>query len=125
MNEVEKNDWMSSKWRPLMAVMYLLVCVFDFILFPVLWSFLQASYGGSVTQSWMPLTLQGAGLFHLAMGAILGISAWSRGQEKIASGTSYRNDIDASYYNEQRYRRSSLNHSRRTQRIEQENQEEL
>jgi hypothetical protein len=30
------------------------------------------------------LTLQGAGLFHLAMGAVLGIAAFGRTQEKIA-----------------------------------------
>jgi hypothetical protein len=32
---------------------------------------------------WQPLTLQGGGLIHIAFGAILGISAWTRGQEKI------------------------------------------
>jgi hypothetical protein len=35
-------------------------------------------------RQWQPLTLIGAGLFHMAMGAVLGITAWSRGQEKIA-----------------------------------------
>jgi hypothetical protein len=30
-----------------------------------------------------PLTLQGAGLFHMAMGAILGIAAYGRTQEKL------------------------------------------
>jgi hypothetical protein len=52
--------------------------------FPVLWSLLQALSSGQVTSQWNPLTLQGAGLFHLAMGAVLGIAAWSRGQEKMA-----------------------------------------
>jgi hypothetical protein len=33
---------------------------------------------------WNPITLQGAGLFHMAMGAILGIAAFGRTQEKIA-----------------------------------------
>ena len=32
---------------------------------------------------WNPLTLQGAGFFHIAMGAVLGISAYGRTQEKI------------------------------------------
>jgi hypothetical protein len=31
------------------------------------------------------LTLQGAGFFHIAMGAVLGLSAYGRSQEKIAS----------------------------------------
>ena len=33
---------------------------------------------------WQPLTLNGAGLFHIAMGAVLGIAAMGRTQEKIA-----------------------------------------
>lgn len=45
----------------------------------------MATYKGNVTEAWSPLTLQGAGLFHLAMGAILGVTAWSRGQEKMTA----------------------------------------
>jgi hypothetical protein len=78
-----KEDWMNSKWRPAMGWMYMLVCVTDFVIFPILWSVLQAVNHGSVTSQWQPLTLQGAGLFHIAMGAIVGVTAWSRGQEKL------------------------------------------
>lgn len=78
-----KEDWMNSKWRPAMGWMYMIVCVFDFVIFPILWSVLQAANHGSVTSQWQPLTLQGAGLFHIAMGAIVGVTAWSRGQEKL------------------------------------------
>lgn len=80
----KKNDWMQNKWRPMMGWVYMTTCITDFILFPVLWSILQAYQGGAVTTPWNPLTLQGAGLFHLAMGAVLGVAAWSRGQEKLA-----------------------------------------
>jgi hypothetical protein len=48
-----------------------------------MWAIFKASVGESVT-AWEPLTLQGAGLFHVAMGAILGVTAWSRGREKLA-----------------------------------------
>jgi len=82
--EVKKDeDWMQKKWRPAMGWMYMLVCTCDMVIFPVLWSILQASLKQPVTQ-WNPLTLQGAGLFHLAMGAVLGIAAFGRTQEKIA-----------------------------------------
>lgn len=67
-----------------MGWMYMVVCIFDFIIFPIAWSLLQVSAEGVVTSQWDPLTLKGAGLFHMAMGAVLGIAAWSRGQEKIA-----------------------------------------
>jgi hypothetical protein len=80
-----QEGWLTKTWRPAMAWMYLVVCVFDFIFFPIGWSILQSLVvGGIVTQAWGPLTLAGGGLFHVAMGAVLGISAWSRGQEKIS-----------------------------------------
>ena len=90
-----KSDWMKEKWRPMMGWMYMTTCITDFIIFPILWSILQAYQGGQVTSQWNPLTLQGAGLFHLAMGAVLGVAAWSRGQEKLAGAASYQQ----SYYN--------------------------
>ena len=70
----EKEDWMNSKWRPMMGWMYMVVCSFDFVLAPILWSLLQSFSQGSVQTQWQPLTLQGAGLFHIAMGAVLGLS---------------------------------------------------
>jgi hypothetical protein len=82
-----KENWMNSKWRPAMGWMYMIICTFDFIIFPILWSVLQAVNQGSVTIPWQPITLQGAGLFHMAMGAIVGVTAWSRGQEKLGGVT--------------------------------------
>jgi hypothetical protein len=70
-----------------MGWMYMAICSCDFVVFPVLWSLLQQVGHGQVTSQWQPLTLQGAGLFHLAMGAVLGIAAFGRTQEKI-TGTS-------------------------------------
>jgi len=81
-SESKKEDWMNSKWRPMMGWMYMLVCMFDMILFPILWSLLQTVTHTPITQ-WNPLTLQGAGLFHIAMGAVLGIAAFGRTQEKL------------------------------------------
>ena len=81
-SEQKKEDWMNSKWRPMMGWMYMLVCTMDMIVFPILWSLLQTSTGTAITQ-WNPLTLQGAGLFHIAMGAVLGIAAFGRTQEKL------------------------------------------
>jgi len=82
-SEKKKEDWMNSKWRPMMGWMYMLVCTMDMVVFPILWSLLQSLNHGSVTSQWNPLTLQGAGLFHIAMGAVLGIAAFGRTQEKL------------------------------------------
>ena len=80
----KNEDWMNSKWRPAMGWTYMLTCVADFVLFPILWSLVQVIGGGKVESQWMPITLQGAGFFHLAMGAVLGIAAYGRTQEKMS-----------------------------------------
>jgi len=82
-SEKKKEDWMNSKWRPMMGWMYMIVCMFDFVLFPIMWSMVQAFAHGAVNIQWQPITLQGAGLFHIAMGAIIGVSAYGRTQEKL------------------------------------------
>lgn len=82
-SEKKKEDWMNSKWRPMMGWLYMLVCFFDFVMFPILWSLVQAMGHGQVNVQWQPITLQGAGLFHIAMGAVLGIAAYGRTQEKL------------------------------------------
>ena len=81
-SEQKKEDWMNSKWRPMMGWMYMVVCMMDMVVFPILWSLLQTVTHTPITQ-WNPLTLQGAGLFHIAMGAVLGIAAFGRTQEKL------------------------------------------
>jgi hypothetical protein len=83
-SEKKKEDWMNSKWRPAMGWMYMLTCMTDFVIFPILWSALQAVMKVPQITQWQPLTLQGAGLFHIAMGAVLGIAAMGRTQEKLA-----------------------------------------
>ena len=98
-SEKKKEDWMNSKWRPMMGWMYMCVCSFDFVFAPILWSLTQSLFHGAVNVQWQPLTLQGAGLFHISMGAVLGIAAYGRTQEKLnganngglstSSGTTY------------------------------------
>ena len=80
----DNTDWINKKWRPVMGWVYMLTCTCDFVLFPILWSILQALTHGNVTSQWQPVTLQGAGLYHIAMGAVLGIAAYGRTKEKVA-----------------------------------------
>ena len=82
--ERRKNDqsWFQTTWRAAMAWQYLIVCVFDFILFPILLGFYSV-YTKSVYIPWIPLTLQGGGLYHLAMGAVVGVTSWSKMKEKL------------------------------------------
>ena len=83
LGEEKDPKWMQNLWRPAMGWMYMLICLLDMAVFPVLWSLLQAMMHQPISQ-WNPLTLQGAGLFHIAMGAVLGIAAFGRTQEKLA-----------------------------------------
>lgn len=78
----QKEDWVNRKWRPAMAWTYMAICIFDFMLAPILNYIFFSKIGGDFI-SWKPLTMTEGGLFHIAMGAILGITAWKRGEEKI------------------------------------------
>jgi len=88
----KQEDWMTKRWRPAMGWTYMAVCIFDFILAPILWSLAQIIGGGEVKMQWAPISLQGAGFFHIAMGAVLGISAYGRTKEKTAAMDSEKSE---------------------------------
>ena len=81
--EQEGEDFMAKNWRPMMAVTYMVTCLFDFVAGPILYNILQFYNPGQHLDMWQPLTLQGGGLYHIAMGVVLGITAHGRTQEKI------------------------------------------
>jgi len=84
----EEEHWVKAYWRPAMGWLYMLICFMDFVGFPMLTIFLPVIYKGLGVQftytPWVSLTLSNGGLIHLAFGTILGVSAWTRGQEKLA-----------------------------------------
>jgi hypothetical protein len=80
------DDWMTRKWRPMMAIMYMFCCLADFFIFPIMFTvvqFWETAIQNDAFRQWVPITLQGGGLFHVAMGAVLGVSAYGRTQEKL------------------------------------------
>jgi len=82
MEEVKvEESWMKSYWRPSMGWLYMLICLFDFILFPLI-SMIEPVAFGTKYHVWEAISLQGGGLIHLSFGAILGITAWGRTAEK-------------------------------------------
>ena len=94
-NISSKSDWMRNYWRPAMAIVYMVIVLFDFLIAPILWSLLQYYGSGDLMLQWNPLTLISGGLFHTAMGVVLGVSAFTRGQEKIQQikqSNKYNND---------------------------------
>lgn len=94
-------------WRPIAAYVYLGICIFDFAVMPAYMGIKNYEVNSAAfaeirtleqnvqikaleqldlgRAEWKPLTLEGGALFHLAFGAILGVSAWTRGAEKTAA----------------------------------------
>ena len=82
-SEKKKESRIQSLWRPFMGWQYLIVCLFDFVIAPVGVAYLYANGYNIPVLEWEPITLQSGGLYHIAMGAVTGVTAWSRGKEKI------------------------------------------
>lgn len=78
------NESLYKHWRPGIAWSYLVVCVFDFMVGPIIYNTLQYLEVGTTISMWQSITLQGGGLYHLSMGAIVGVSAFGRTKEKLA-----------------------------------------
>jgi hypothetical protein len=78
---VQGEGWFNSRWRPAMAWQYFCVCLFDFIIAP---SGTAIINGTDHSHAWQSLTLQGGGLYHVAMGGIIGVATYMRSQEKLA-----------------------------------------
>jgi hypothetical protein len=87
---LKEENWIKTYWRPAMGWQYFVICMFDFLIAPILNAIYFTMYKSTTFQQWDPLTLKGAGLYHIAMGAIIGVTAWSRGQEKINGYVSNR-----------------------------------
>ncbi len=82
------ENWMRTYWRPAAGWIYLIICFMDFVGFPLLAMLIPAighGVGLKLEYSpWESISLSQGGLIHLSFGAILGVSAWTRGQEKLA-----------------------------------------
>ncbi len=84
----DTEHWMKSYWRSAAGWVYLVICFMDFVGFPlliILMTLVARSMGVEVDYDpWSSITLTEGGLIHLSFGAILGVTAWTRGKEKLA-----------------------------------------
>lgn len=88
---MSKGEWMQKYWRPCAAFMYITCCLADFAVFPIMFTvvqFWETQASNDAFRQWVPITLQGGGLFHVSMCAVLGVSAYGRTQEKLAGQSS-------------------------------------
>jgi hypothetical protein len=99
-----REKWFVKYWRPAAAWVYLLICLFDFVLMPIyvartnlkLPEIIAISQGlrdsdrlTAITtllqkNAWTPITVSEGGLIHLSFAAILGVAAWTRGRVQEA-----------------------------------------
>lgn len=88
-HKIQEEHWIRAYWRPSMGWLYMLICFVDFVLFPLLAMFIPvilktvAGINDVAYVPWTSLTLSNGGLIHLSFGAILGVTAWTRGMEKL------------------------------------------
>ena len=82
---MNNENWVQVYYRPILAWSYMAVCVFDFMVGPIIFNTLQYLEEGTTISMWQSITLQGGGLYHLSMGAIIGVSAFGRTKEKLAA----------------------------------------
>jgi hypothetical protein len=83
---LSRGEWMQKYWRPCCAFMYMICCLADFAVFPIMFTvvqFWETQAANDAFRQWVPITLRGGGLFHVSMCAVLGVSAYGRTQEKL------------------------------------------
>jgi len=82
-SDIRQEPWFVKQWRPLAAYTYLVICIFDFMIAPIGMGVLAVLTKAAYI-AWVPLTIQGASMFHLAFGTIIGLYSWGRTKERIA-----------------------------------------
>lgn len=119
------NKWYQQVWLPFAAGTYIIICIFDFMVMPVyvaahnskiearVFESLEGkdiatfattlSQTAQATKQWNPLTLLGAGMFHLAFGALLTGGAVTRGFAKKSEIEGYYKYGSAGYEEEEYY----------------------
>jgi hypothetical protein len=76
-----KQNWF-GQWHLFAAWLYLIIILFDFLIAPIVNIIILAYFKYAIVQ-WNPVTLQGGGIFHVAMLSIIGIATWGRNMQLI------------------------------------------
>lgn len=84
-NGASQEHWLQKFWRPTMGWLYMAINLFDFILAPTFCMTVLPLITGKPYVPWVSLTLQNGGLIHMAFGAILGVTAYTRGMNQRAT----------------------------------------
>ena len=63
--ELSRGEWMQKYWRPCAAFMYMICCLSDFAIFPIMFTvvqFWEEQASNDAFRQWVPITLQGGGI---------------------------------------------------------------
>jgi hypothetical protein len=77
----EIENVFQKHWRAAIGWAFVVIILFDFVVAPSI--VLTMIKAGIAIAPWTPLTMDGAGTFYLAIGAILGATTWQKGREEI------------------------------------------
>lgn len=127
-----ESKWYQQVWLPFAAGTYIVICIFDFMIMPVyvaahnsriearVFAELEGkdvatfattiSQTAQATRQWNPLTLLGAGMFHLAFGALLTGGAVTRGFAKKSEIEGYYKYGSAGYEDYEDYGHQEYDH---------------
>lgn len=75
----QRQVWTATGWKHVIAWLYTVMVGCDFIIFPIAWPVFQVREHITPVTAWVPITLGGGGLIHLAICGVLGIQLWRRG----------------------------------------------
>lgn len=103
MENLDETSWISKNWRACAAVAYLIICLFDFIIMPLIVFFAHDSFMAMTKEiaglppevqrvaldrilgPWQPLTLGCNGIFHISFGSLISTMAWKHSSEVVES----------------------------------------
>lgn len=85
MMEKSRSWW--GEWRSALAWTYVIICLYDFCIGPIIFNVLEYWNPGQKISGWQSITLQNGGIIHISLGSIIGISSHGRTQETIATMT--------------------------------------
>lgn len=63
------SSYANKRWHLFAAYAYVVICIFDFTVFP--------GIGLLLGKPWTPVTIQGMGIFHLSFGGLCGVGTWA------------------------------------------------
>ena len=80
-SQLLKETWF-KQWHLFAAWLYLTIIAFDFLIAPITNVVILAYFKYPII-AWAPITLQGGGIFHISMLAVIGVATWGQSRQMV------------------------------------------